>query len=69
MTHDELINALGGTAAVSKLTGRDKSTVSLWRERGISWMCRPIVAHEAGKHKIELPEGFLEPIPHLGKVS
>jgi hypothetical protein len=33
-TTSEVIDALGGTAAVARLTGRSMQAVSNWRERG-----------------------------------
>lgn len=59
--HNELIKALGGSGKVSKAIGLNQSTVSMWRERGIAWRYRPLIADMARKAKVKLPDGFLDP--------
>lgn len=60
-TRNDLIGALGGSGAVAKATGLNQSTVSMWRERGIAWRYRPMIADMARKAKVQLPDGFLDP--------
>jgi hypothetical protein len=59
--HNELIKALGGSGKVSKAIGLNQSTVSMWRERGIAWRYRPLIADMARKAKVKLPDGFFDP--------
>lgn len=57
----ELIDALGGTAKVAEITGQSGNTVSNWKERGVPWKWRPMLAQLAAKSKVELPSDFLNP--------
>jgi len=58
--HSELIDALGGTTAVAKLTGQGPTTVSNWRERGIPWRWRPFIKESAEQVGVVVPKDFFE---------
>ena len=57
----ELIDALGGTSAVARSTGQSGNTVSNWKERGVPWKWRPLLAQLAERQNVPVPEDFLDP--------
>lgn len=61
MSHNPLIDALGGTAAVAKITGGAVTgqAVSLWRRRGIPWRWRARIAEAALYRGVAIPPDFL----------
>lgn len=64
---DDVIEALGGTAGVSKLltgTDRKRPMVAMWRKRGhVPGGWRPALAKLLEAEGYEPPEGFLDPTP------
>ena len=62
MTHAELIESLGGQAALSvALKIENSAVVGNWNKRGIPWKYRLRIADLARKADVELPQGFLDP--------
>lgn len=59
MTDSDIIDALGGPAALAKLFGLSVAAVSYWKTRGISWEYRPRIAALAQERQVELPPDFL----------
>ena len=60
MTDAEIIDALGGSAAVATLLGVPQSTVSNWKLRGISWPMRVIIREFAVRKRIKVPLNLLK---------
>ena len=71
MTHAELIDALGGVTVVAKTLGITAiNVVGNWRQRGVPWRWRPVVAKLAARKHIALPDEFLTPQPSAkGKAA
>jgi hypothetical protein len=59
MTDSEIIDRLGGTAAVARYFKKSYPAISIWRQRGITWQFRPRVAELARDRGINLPADFL----------
>ena len=60
---DKFINALGGTAEVSRLRKVAQNTVSNWRNRGIPLKhLLPMIA-EATDREIEVPKTYKDLLP------
>lgn len=57
--HTQMIDRMGGTAAVAAALGQTQSTISNWRRRGIPWRVRPRLARLAVRRGIKLPVNFL----------
>ena len=68
-SRDDFIGALGGSAKVAEATGQNQSTVSMWRVRGVSWRFRPMIADMARKARVQLPDGFLDPIANTEQAA
>ena len=60
MTDGEIIDALGGTAAVAAMLALDPRVISNWRTRGISAAGRYKIRDLASRKKMSLPKAFLE---------
>lgn len=60
MTEKQLIDELGGIAAVSTALGIDRSAVGNWRlaDRRIPWKHRPAIARMAAERAVNLPADF-----------
>ena len=61
MTHTELIVALGDTSQLASALGLKDNQVSNWKQRGIAWPYRAVIADMAKRKKVALPDGFLDP--------
>jgi len=60
--HAALIEALGGVTALATAIGaKQRSLVSNWLLRGISFQYRPLVADIAKRKRVKLPKDFLKP--------
>jgi hypothetical protein len=55
---EQLIDDLGGNAALAKALGLTPNAISNWRKRGIPWKVRPTVARMAAEKAVELPVNF-----------
>ena len=55
---DNLIDDLGGNAALAATLGCTPNAVSNWRTRGIPWRVRPVIAQLAEGQGVDLPKGF-----------
>lgn len=60
--HAKLIEALGGvTKLAAEIGAKQRSLVSNWLLRGISFQYRPSIAALAEKKGVKLPKNFLKP--------
>jgi hypothetical protein len=59
MTHAEIINALGGCAALGREFGRNTKSVHNWKSRGIPSKWRIEMVPLAKKRGVTLPGDFL----------
>jgi hypothetical protein len=60
MTDSEVIDRLGGNAAVMEFCGvQHTAIITNWRTRGIAWPARAKVAEMAKAKGIDLPSDFL----------
>ena len=57
-THSDLIDKLGGTVAVAKLSGVGPSAVSNWRKTGIPPRLHMRLDDECKVRGIRVPKGF-----------
>lgn len=55
---EQLIDDLGGNAALAKALGLTPNAISNWRKRGIPWKVRPTVARMAAEKAVALPPNF-----------
>lgn len=55
---EQLIDDLGGNTALAKALGLTPNAVSNWRNRGIPWKTRPVIARMATERGVSLPEDF-----------
>lgn len=55
---EQLIDDLGGNAALAKALNRSPNAISNWRKRGIPWKVRPTVARLAAEKAVALPTDF-----------
>ena len=56
-----IIEALGGATKAGKALGVKPHTVSMWRERGISWRCRHKAVALARQAGVDVPDSYLDP--------
>lgn len=55
---EQLIDDLGGNAALAKELKRTPNAISNWRTRGIPWKVRPVIARLAAERGVGLPADF-----------
>ena len=54
------LDQLGGNKAVAEALDVAPNVVANWKDRGIPWKRRHVIAQIAAKHKIPLPADFWE---------
>lgn len=60
--HAKIIEALGGvTKVATEIGAKQRSLVSNWLLRGISFQYRPTIAALAKRRRVKLPADFLTP--------
>ncbi len=60
MSHDIIIEKVGGTARVAEAFGLPTQNISNWKRRGIPWKYRNKIARMAMVARVRLPKDFLE---------
>lgn len=59
MSEQHLLDKLGGNKVVAEALSLAPNVVANWRDRGIPWRRRHIIARLAAEKQIELPADFL----------
>lgn len=65
MTHYDLVSGLGTAFDVAEWMTRQSShevkpdTVYKWRQKGVPWRWRPLVAKLAKQRRMDIPKDFL----------
>lgn len=60
MAKEHLLDKLGGNKAVAEAFGLAPNVVANWKERGIPWKRKHLIAQLAAKSKVPLPADFWE---------
>lgn len=68
MKHAEIIDRLGGNGALARRLGRDRTSVSRWRIKGIPAVVWPHILRLANSHHIDLSlDDLCDTSPRFGK--